>query len=181
MFCPSLLPLVLKWREIVQSCPALCDPVDYSPPGSSVHGILQARTLEWVAISLSRGSSQSKDWTQVSCIAGRLFNLWATREALPLALITSNLLSMSLLLFYYNHYFAVFFLDFTYKWYYIICLSLYDLFHFAQCPQNPFMLLQMARFHSFYGLVVFHCMYIPHLLYQFMCWWTLECSITWQL
>ena len=55
--------------------------MDCSPPGSSVHGILQARILEWVAISFSRGSSQPGDWTQISCIAGRCFNLWATREA----------------------------------------------------------------------------------------------------
>ena len=53
----------------------------HSPPGSSVHGILQARILEWVAISFSRGSSWPRDRTQVSQIAGRCFNLWATREA----------------------------------------------------------------------------------------------------
>ena len=52
--------------------------MDCSPPGSSVHGILQARILEWVAISFSRGSSQSRDRTRVSCIAGRRFILWAT-------------------------------------------------------------------------------------------------------
>ena len=56
--------------------------MDCSPPGSSVHGILQARILEWVAISFSRGSSRPRDRTQVSCIAGKCFNLWATREAL---------------------------------------------------------------------------------------------------
>ena len=50
-----------------QSCPTLCDPVDCSPPESTVHGILQARILEWVAISFSRGSSQLGDRTQVSC------------------------------------------------------------------------------------------------------------------
>ena len=55
-------------------------PVDCSPPGSSVHGILQARLLEWVAISFSRGSSRPRDRTQVSHIAGRRFNLWATGE-----------------------------------------------------------------------------------------------------
>ena len=55
-------------------------PVDCSPPGSSVHGILQARLLEWVAISFSRGSSWPRDWTQVSRIAGRRFNLWASGE-----------------------------------------------------------------------------------------------------
>ena len=50
-------------------------------PGSSVHGILQARTQEWVAIPLSRGSSWPRDWIRVSCIAGRFFTIWATREA----------------------------------------------------------------------------------------------------
>ena len=59
----------------------LCDPMDCSPPGSTVHGISQARKLEWVAISSSRGSSQPRDWTGVSCIAGRFFTSWATREA----------------------------------------------------------------------------------------------------
>ena len=57
-----------------QSCPALCDPMNCSPPGSSVHGILQARILEWVAISSSGGSSQPRDWTHVPCLAGRFFN-----------------------------------------------------------------------------------------------------------
>ena len=52
-----------------------------SLPGSSVHGIFQARILEWVAISFSRGSSRPRDGTQVSRIAGRCFTLWATREA----------------------------------------------------------------------------------------------------
>ena len=63
-----------------QLCLTLCHRVDYSPPGSSVHGILQARILEWVAISSSRGSSQPEDQTQVSCIAGKLFTIWATRQ-----------------------------------------------------------------------------------------------------
>ena len=54
--------------------------MDCSPPGSSVHRILQARILEWVAISFSRGSSQPLDWTQVSHVAGRHFTVWAPRE-----------------------------------------------------------------------------------------------------
>ena len=65
----------------LELCPTLCDPIDRSPPGSPIPGILQARTLEWVAISFSRGSSQPRDRTQVSRIPGRRFNLWATREA----------------------------------------------------------------------------------------------------
>ena len=58
-----------------------CHPMDCSPPGSSAHGILQARKLQWVAISFSKGSSWSRDQTQVSCITGRFFTNWATREA----------------------------------------------------------------------------------------------------
>ena len=66
---------------VAQSCPTLCDPMDCSPPGSSVLGILQVRILEWVVISSSRGSSQSRDQTRVSNTAGELFTFWATREA----------------------------------------------------------------------------------------------------
>ena len=57
-------------------------PMDCSLPGSSTHGILQARILEWVAIPFSKGSSWLRDWTQVSRIAGRFFTIWANREAL---------------------------------------------------------------------------------------------------
>ena len=70
---PRSPALEVKWSEVTQPCPTLCDPVDCSPPGSSIHGILQARILEWGAVSFSRGSSQPRDWTRVSCIAGRFF------------------------------------------------------------------------------------------------------------
>ena len=63
--------------KVPQSCPTLCDPMDYT-----VKGILQAQILEWVAFPFSRGSSQLRDWTQVSHIAGGFFTSWATREAL---------------------------------------------------------------------------------------------------
>ena len=70
-----------KWKVLVaQLCPTLCNPVDHSPISSPVLGILQARILEWVAIPFSRGSSWPRDWTQVSCIAGRFFTTWPTRE-----------------------------------------------------------------------------------------------------
>ena len=59
----------------------LCDPMDCSLPGSSENGILQARILDWVPVSLSRGSSQPRNRTQVSCTVGRFFTIWATREA----------------------------------------------------------------------------------------------------
>ena len=62
-------------REVAQACPTLCYPVDRSLPGSSIHGILQARVLEWVAIFFSRRSSQPRDRTPVSHIPGRRYNL----------------------------------------------------------------------------------------------------------
>ena len=66
---------------VTLSCPTLCKPMDCSLPGCSVHRILQARILEWVAISFSRGSSWYSVQIQVSCVAGRFFIVWATREA----------------------------------------------------------------------------------------------------
>ena len=85
--CPSLLYL-MKWylhlpsypSEVAQSCPTPCNPMDCSLPGSSIHGIFQARILEWVAISFSRGSSQPRDRSQVSCIVSRCFTVWATMQ-----------------------------------------------------------------------------------------------------
>ena len=62
--------------KVAQSCPTLCDPFEYT-----VHGILQARILEWVAFPFSRGSSQPRDQTRVSCTAGRFFTNGAMREA----------------------------------------------------------------------------------------------------
>ena len=64
--------------KVAQLCPTLCDPTDYT-----VHGILQARILEWVAFPFSRGSSQPRDRTQVSRIVDRSFTMWATRAGDP--------------------------------------------------------------------------------------------------
>ena len=72
LFISIYLPLL-----VTQSCPALCNPIDYSLPGSSVHEILQARIAKWVAIPFSRVSSRPRDWTWVSCIAGGFFTVWA--------------------------------------------------------------------------------------------------------
>ena len=89
----SVWVITFAWKksesEVIQSCPTLCDHLDCSLPGSSVHGILQARILEWVVVSFSRGSSQPRDWTQLSWIVGRCFTIWATREGLVLLLQTS--------------------------------------------------------------------------------------------
>ena len=84
------IPLLLRsdscgfwwWCFFAKLCLTLLWPHGLcSPPGSSVHGISQARILEWVAISSSRGSSWSRDWTQVSCIACEFFTDWVTKEA----------------------------------------------------------------------------------------------------
>ena len=65
--------------QLLQSFPTLCNSVDFSPPGSSIHGILQARILEWVAISFSRGSSQPRDQTSNSCFGIAWFELTFTQ------------------------------------------------------------------------------------------------------
>ena len=74
-----------SWKKestVAQSWPTLCNPMDCSLPASSIHRIFQARVLKWVAISFSRGSSRSRDWTWVSCIAGRFYHLEPPEKAL---------------------------------------------------------------------------------------------------
>ena len=103
-----LLPLVVRGPLIacarMLSCFSrarlFCNPMDYSPPGSSVHGILQLRILELVAMPSSRESSLPRDWTCISCIAGRLFIHWSTWEAmiawiLPIIRTTSHHMGFS--------------------------------------------------------------------------------------
>ena len=67
--------------KVTQSRLTLCDPMYCSLPGPSVHGNFQVRILKWIMVPFSRGSSQPRNWTQVSCIAGGFFIIWATREA----------------------------------------------------------------------------------------------------
>ena len=77
VYVPHQLNLTMKVKvKVTQSCPTLCIPTDYT-----VHGILQARILEWVAFPFSRRSSQPRDRNLVSCIACRFFTCWATWEA----------------------------------------------------------------------------------------------------
>ena len=96
VFTKSLLHLA-TFCVLTQSCLTLCDLVDCSPPGSSIRGIPQVR--EWVAIPFSRRSSWSRDWTRISCIVGRFFTIWATREALYIIKASSKL-STSILYFF---------------------------------------------------------------------------------
>ena len=83
MLIQLLLAVTELWSEVLvtQSCLTLSYPMNWDSPGSSIHGILQAIKLEWVAISFSRGSSWPRNRTQVFCIAGRLFTVWVIREA----------------------------------------------------------------------------------------------------
>ena len=82
LYCLShMIKKIYGGGLVAMSCPTLCNPMDCSLPGSSVQGIFQTRMLAWVAISFSRGSSWSRDWTWVSCIEGGFFTNWATREA----------------------------------------------------------------------------------------------------
>ena len=76
---------------VTQSCLTLYDPMDCSPPGSPVHGILQARILEEIAIPFSRRSSQPRDQIWISCVAGRFFTVWNTGEVRMVYLFTGNI------------------------------------------------------------------------------------------
>ena len=92
---------------LFHSCTTLCDPMECSPQGFFVHGILLAGVLEWVAMPFSRGTSQPRDWTQVSCIAGRFFTIWATREA-PITYICQQILFSTLKIYIKYAYFSIF-------------------------------------------------------------------------
>ena len=91
MYMYSWVPLLFTWNYhnivnwlspllVTQSCLTLCNPMDCSSPGSSVHGILQARILEWFSIPFWRGLSQPRDLTQVPCIPSRFFTVWTKKE-----------------------------------------------------------------------------------------------------
>ena len=87
-----ILSIKVKESEGVQSCPTLCDPIECSPPGSSVHGIFQVRMLEPVAMPSSRGSSQPMDQTHISCVSGHVGALFATEpQGKPLFLFRKNI------------------------------------------------------------------------------------------
>ena len=77
---------------VPQSCLTLCYPMDCRLPGSTAHGTLQARILEWAAIPFARGSSQPRDQNQFSCTAGTFLTVWATRDALECLLCARHLI-----------------------------------------------------------------------------------------
>ena len=110
-------------RLVAQFCPTLCDPMDYSLPDSSVHGILQAIKVEWVAIFSPRGYSWLRYQIWISCTAGRFFYIWATREA-PNCNITHQIAGLVII-----KMLKVLGLTWNYDW-------LIALYNFVQMPSN---------------------------------------------
>ena len=158
--------LILGWKvksesEVTQSCPTLCNPVDCSPPGSSIHGIFQARILEWVAISFSRGSSRPRDRTEVSRIAGRCFNLWATREALSWVIWAMYVILFLFLLLSYYLYLLKNFDDCPRVWnvdLYLIRICIQLILYFFICGIRTLQLYILITYiseltHKFFSLV----------------------------
>ena len=116
----------VKWSEVkvTQSCLTLCNPMDYT-----VHGILQARILEWVAFPFSRGSSQPRNRSQVSCIAGGFFTSWATN--ILLLKLRVNSINIFTQWDYYMNFLCCLFLIYA-SWKKIL-LSLFSTLCKAQC------------------------------------------------
>ena len=116
---------------VAQLCPTFCHPMDCRPPAFSDHGILQEKILQWVAIPFSGHSSQTRDRTQVSCIAGRFFTIWATRgtHSNQYRLKLSCYLNQSL-------YFSVYFPPKPFLYFLILDLILFFHKHMFKCSFN---------------------------------------------
>ena len=119
--CSRLISQCVRAKSL-QSCPTLCDPMDCSLPGSSVHGILQARILQWVVMPSSRGTSQPRDQTHISYVS--CFGRWA----LPLEPPGKHLLFFGFMLFFF-HSFSLFH-SLTLYSIPLICLPLKNSFNF---------------------------------------------------
>ena len=127
-------------------CPTLCDPMDCSLPGSSVHGIFQARVLEWVAISVSRGSSWPRDWTQVSHVACRRFTGRATIPSLSWSVVNLQCcISFRIKVFQLYMYVYMYVCVYTYIY---VCIYIYILFQIL----FHYRLLQDIEYSSLYFL-----------------------------
>ena len=118
-----LQPLGEACVLVAQSCPPLYDPRDCSPPGSSVHGIPQARILECVAISFSRGSSPPRDWTWVSCIAGRFFTAEPWGKLIKDSYIWSRIDVQSCVSFRSTVLWFTYIEKYRYVYFYVYCFS----------------------------------------------------------
>ena len=164
----------VKWSEVAQSCPTLCNPMDCSLPGFSIHGIFQARILEWVAISFSRGSSQPRDQTPVSRIAavaaakllqacptlcdpisGRHFTIWATREDLTSTIVQFKKKEINHLFFFYYilNILSLFWFSFAGK----SVLPMLDLLCFLRLLFSLYLFLIFISFTLYYFFILISC------------------------
>ena len=133
--------MIISAAEPLQSCPTLCDPIDSSPPGCPIPGILQAKTLEWVAISFSNAWKWKMKGKSLSHVQ-LLVTPWTAAFQAPPSMGFSR-----------QEYWSEVPLPSP--------MTISRSIHIAQ----------MALFHSFlYGWITFHCIYILHLLYLFLCW-----------
>ena len=132
--------------EVTQSCPTLCDPMDCSLPGSSVHGIFQVIVLEWIAISFSRGSSWPRNQSQVSRIVDRHFTIWATE-----VLISARSLLKYFVTCFLELYFLSFLISFTCFFLFVpLCLFLFLLFLFLPFECNSLKAEILSPSHTLY-------------------------------
>ena len=148
----------MQWPSVclvtAPNCPTLCDPRNCSPPGSSAHGVFQARIPEWIVIPFSRGSSRPRDWTWVSCIAGRFFTIWGMREAPVLRPDFSHCNVSDLI--EKNH------ISYLWKMYTLLFVKNVPIFSIIQ----RLLLLQLCRFYRGWR---------HHILtHRSMIWWTVE-------
>ena len=129
---------------VAQSCPTLCNPMDCCPPGSSVHGIIQARILAWVSMPFSRGSSWPKVWTWVSFISRKiLYHLshqgspWHVQEhfkALPFSTLCRRVVRLSLFTIHYIQFCSVCYCDCCVSCvYFFVCLLFWSVCMFPVC------------------------------------------------
>ena len=141
--------------SVAQLCPTLCNTMDCSPLGSSVHGILQARILEWVVMPFSRESSQPGDWSWVFHFAGRFFTIWATRELLTRSYSSSL---FSFFIFWENYTLFLMWLN-----QFIFLLTVYKCSLYSMSSSALTMSCLFVNIHSTGVLeVIFHCSFDLH-------------------
>ena len=129
--------------------------MDSSPPGSSIHGIVQARVLKWVAISFSKGSAQPRDQTRVSHISGRHFTIWATREDLTSTIVQFKKKEINHLFFFYYilNILSLFWFSFAGK----SVLPMLDLLCFLRLLFSLYLFLIFISFTLYYFFILISC------------------------
>ena len=162
----SSLLLVL----VAQLCLILCDPMHCRPPGSPLHGLFQVRILEWVAIPFFRGSSQPKDQTQVSCIAGRFFTSRVMRKTTNtnarFFVIAKISVSLCLVFFFFpQSIFPPLFRMGKFYWSFLKLTDFICHFYSATLPSSNF----LFQFCIFYVILYYNFYFSSVILCHFIC------------